>query len=69
MPTYAYRCPNGHQTDELFKAGDAPDTVDCEHPRCKQHAQRQFTTPMMPLMGGQTRTRRKNPGDGLPVTQ
>lgn len=68
MPVYEYRCPNGHQTEEVCKAGDAPAVVDCDHARCQQRASRVFTTPMMPLMNCQTRKRRKNPGDDLPVT-
>lgn len=67
MPAYAYACSRhkNHVFEEVFKAGDAPDTVDCA--QCKHRARRVFTTPMMPLMGGQTRTRRPNPADDLPV--
>lgn len=67
MPVYDYRCPDGHTHEEVFKADDVSDSVDCDEHGCPWRARRVWSVPSMPLMGGQTRTRRPNPGDSLPV--
>lgn len=38
MPTYEFRCPNGHQFDEFHRISDAPSTVPC--PECGAQAER-----------------------------
>lgn len=40
MPTYEYRCPEGHVFDEFQKITDPPVAV-C--PRCGSHAERQLS--------------------------
>lgn len=42
MPTYAYRCPNGHEFDHFFrKMSDAVQTLPC--PTCDQPGVRQVS--------------------------
>lgn len=42
MPTYAYRCPNGHEFDHFFrKMSDALQTLPC--PTCGQPGARQVS--------------------------
>ena len=42
MPTYAYRCPNGHEFDHFFrKMSDAAQTLSC--PTCNQTGVRQVS--------------------------
>jgi putative FmdB family regulatory protein len=42
MPTYAYRCPNGHQFDHFYrKISDATQTLPC--PVCAETAERQVS--------------------------
>jgi putative FmdB family regulatory protein len=42
MPTYAFRCPQGHQFDHFFrKMSDATQTLPC--PTCGQEAIRQMS--------------------------
>src|SRR5690349_7802001 len=38
MPTYEFRCPNGHTFDEFHKISDAPSTATC--PTCGAVAER-----------------------------
>ncbi len=42
MPTYAFRCPQGHEFDHFFrKMSDATQTLPC--PTCGQEAVRQMS--------------------------
>jgi putative FmdB family regulatory protein len=42
MPTYDFRCPDGHEFERFFrKISDAPTEVPC--PECGQSAQRQLS--------------------------
>lgn len=49
MPTYQYRCPEGHVTEHVCVMSARPDHVRCEHPRgreaCHQDAGQVFLTP------------------------
>lgn len=38
MPTYEYRCPNGHNFEQFHRISDAPSTVEC--PTCSAVAER-----------------------------
>ena len=38
MPTYEFRCPNGHNFEQFHRISDAPSTVEC--PTCGAVAER-----------------------------
>ena len=38
MPTYEFRCPNGHNFEQFHRISDAPSTVEC--PTCSAVAER-----------------------------
>ena len=41
MPTYIYRCPQGHVTEREYRMGEEkPDSFTCH---CKEKAKRQWT--------------------------
>lgn len=54
MPTYAYRCENGHEHDRVnIKAVDRkPKTC----PECKRPASRVFVPPQKAIVKGGTKT-------------
>jgi putative FmdB family regulatory protein len=42
MPTYEFRCPNGHEFERFFrKISDAPSTAEC--PECHQQSERRMS--------------------------
>ena len=42
MPTYDFRCPNGHEFERFYrKISDAPATAEC--PECQQQAERRVS--------------------------
>jgi putative FmdB family regulatory protein len=42
MPTYDFRCPNGHEFERFYrKISDAPSTAEC--PECHQQAERRVS--------------------------
>ncbi len=73
MPTYTYRCPEGHHTEGLFKMSDHPEHIQCD---CGKRARRVFEPPAAicfrgpgfystDVTGRIGRKRRPNPGDDL----
>lgn len=75
MPTYSYRCPEDHQSEQVFKMADVPEHVECE---CGKRAIRVWEAPAaIHFHGGGFystdvtsrlhRKRRSNPGDDLPI--
>lgn len=75
MPTYSYRCPEDHQSEQVFKMANIPEHIECE---CGKRAVRVWEAPAaIHFRGGgfyETdvrsklhRKRRSNPGDDLPV--
>lgn len=75
MPTYSYRCPEDHQSEQVFKMADVPEYVECP---CGKRAVRVWEAPAAIVFRGGGfystdvtgrigRKRRANPGDDLHV--
>jgi putative FmdB family regulatory protein len=73
VPTYSYRCPEDHQSEQVFKMVDVPEHVECS---CGRRAVRVWEAPAAihfrgsgfystDVAGKLHRKRRPNPGDDL----
>lgn len=82
MPTYEYRCPDGHTSEKVQSIHDElPESIPCRVSgwgTCKLQARRVFSAPAAFIFKGggfyatdykgrYDRTRRPNPGDSLPL--
>jgi putative FmdB family regulatory protein len=75
VPTYSYRCPEDHQSEQVFKMVDVPEHVECS---CGKRAVRVWEAPAAihfrapgfystDVQSKLYRKRRSNPGDDLPT--
>lgn len=55
MPTYVYRCPNGHEREETWRMDEA-DLLDifCEEPGCRLEMRRAIQAPSVIKVSGGT---------------